>query len=410
MVLSRFKKFDQTAVKRKNNVELKSINTKEILTSRNILKEFKEIKSTVKNIESLKGIARLNELTGDNIFAENMREQIKKDEKCMEFISFDLQKLGIMSRKELTDTQKKIDWAISEVKELNLSAEKMSKTIKKIINTPETYFKFARSAEVKRAGFTPNHFSEALEEAGYTKEELNKLMSLIHLPACCTTDQEWKFLQEAREKIPVLQEGIRVFHESEKDSYFGTSQGLNFDGIVGFVADPRLYQDNFTKGELIYSVLRLDFKSSRHLDGNDSKPMYAIYFSGQDVSEKSKVPFQRELSVKEDGDISDNAPYNPFTGNGFTSARNNMIIPEYQISFNDRVLFQNCDVLLGHFDKSGEFQLQFAYVEGKWKNIEDLFKGNEELQATDRGIEEKQQPIGRSDIDSKDIPWDGLER
>lgn len=372
-----------------------------------ILKKHKEIKPAIRNVESLKGIVKLSVLTEDDIFAESMKEQIIKDVSCVDYISSDLKKLGVMNNEEIMDLQNRMNRVVSEVAELNMSIEDIHKTMKKIYNSPETYFKFARSAEVKRAGFTPNHFSEVLERAGYSKEELTKLMSLIHLPACCLKDQEWKFVKEARDKIPALQEGIRVFHETEKHSYLGISQERNFDGIVGFVANPQLYQNNFSKEELIFGVLRLDFQGSKHLEGAEAKQIYAVYFTSPDVGEKSKIPFQRELSVKENGDISDNVPYNPFTGNGFTSARNNMIIPEYQISLNDRVLFQNCSMLLGHFDKNGQFQLEFAYVEGKWRNIEDLFQANEELQATDR-TQEKEQPY--LEMNTKDIPWDGLER
>jgi hypothetical protein len=410
MKLARPAKIKACFRKNKRNENIQNISGQNLTIGKKIVKKFPDLKEVVRSADSLSGVVKLSKLTNRLKFVEHIKVAVKRDKQIVPFMSSDLEKMGRLNETEQQEVIDRLNKVKESIQELSLPVEKKIDVLDEVQDTPETYFKFARSAEIKRIGFTPNHFSVALEKAGYKKEELNKLMSLIHLPACCTTDKEWKYLQEAREKIPPLQEGIKVFHESEKESYIGTSTERNFDGVVGFVADPLLYQDKFTKGELIYSVLRLDFEGSKHLDGDDSKQMYAIYFSGPEVSEKSIVPIQKELCVKEDGDISDNAPYNPFTGNGFTSARNNMIIPEYQILFHNRVLFKDCDMMLGHFDKKGEFQLQFAFVEGKWKNIDDLFKANEELKATDRRIEDKHHPMDRSETYSKDHSRDERER
>ncbi|MCH5585072.1 hypothetical protein MK805_08825 [Shimazuella sp. AN120528] len=397
-------------VKRSPKDYLEQINNGDLSIAKNVISKFGRIRKESITVPILKGLSNLRKITKSNIFAEKIEELMKKDSKVSPFIFSDIGKVGIMNSTEIKEMNERINKLLDKVKDIpRITADQIRDIKKDIQNTPETYFKFARSAEVKRVGFTPNHFSEALEKAGYSKEQLTKLMSLIHLSASCMTDKEWEFVQETRNKIPALQEAVRVFHESEKDRYLGTSNVRNFDGIGGFVADANLYQDMFTKDELIYGVLRLDFDKSNHLDGDYTKKIYAIYFTSPEVSEKSKIPFQRELTLKDNGDISDNAPYNPLTGNGYTSARINMIIPEYQIDYRDTVRFKSSEMLFGHFNEKGEFQPQLAYVDGKWKNIDDIFKANEELQATDRSSE-KQQPRDHLEIDAKDIPWDGLER
>ncbi len=406
-----------TARKRPNSY-LKEITANELISSKKILHDYKMLRSVASNIDAFKGIARLYLLSEDTIFAEQIKIQIKNDKSIGEYILSDLMKLGCMTDSEMKELENRLKKPLNQVRDLNISQAKKEEILEDIINSPETYFKFSRSIDCEKNGFTPNQFSEILEEKGYSKQDINKLMSLIHLPSCCTTDEEWKFLMEARAEFPPITEGVKVIHEKDVTNYLNNK---DYNSIFGYVADEGLYQNRFNRADLTLSILRLDYPDTSHFV-NDTDKTYAIYFFGLEVGDKCIPPIQRELTVDSEGNVSINAPNNPNTGNAFTSARSNMVIPEYEISRDDPILLKDAQMILGYFDNQGEFHPQHAYMQDKWVSVEDFFALHEEIKrdTTERESIENQQttelditnqlPKSQPEAKSKDISFDDFDR
>lgn len=411
-------KVNQTAVikRTKPSPSLSSISRQDFLMVKKIIRRFPQLSKVVKSAESIYGLMNLNNLTNKIKFAKFIENWLKADIKIESFLITDLEKLGKLSSNELDNIQYRFKMINDNVNSLNLTPIKKLRVLNRILHSPETYFKFSRSIDCEKNGFTPSYFSEVLEKQGYSKQELNKLMSLIHLPSCCTTDEEWKFLMEARAKFEPIKEGVKVIHEKDVANYLNGP----FDRIFGFVADEGLYQSRFNRADLALSILRLDYPKTIHFVNNTDKT-YAIYFFGPEVGEKCIPPIQRELTVNSNGDVSINVPYSPNTGNAFTSARNNMIIPEFEISFKDPVLLQDAQLILGYFDNQGEFHPQHAYIQNKWVSVEYFFAIHEEIKrdTTERASTERNQtrldvtnqlPKGQAEFKPKDISLDDFGR
>ncbi len=148
---------------------------------------------------------------------------------------------------------------------------------------------------------------------------LDKFNDLRLKSADKLTDNEIKAMKAVRESIPDLNNNSIMQKVLPKEDIAKYLDG-SYNTVGGYVTRAQdvkqlnNYQD-------VFESLRLDYKGTKFKPESDDV-LGIIRFKTPEAS-KIKPPYCKEFG----GDIKDGPP---FTGNGFTSATNGQIIPEYK--------------------------------------------------------------------------------
>lgn len=160
---------------------------------------------------------------------------------------------------------------------------------------------------------------KAVQDNGLTIEEFHKLR--IKKAEDLVKDEPKK-MKAIRDSIEKPTEETLLEKVIPKEYFEEYLNGYN-NKIGGFVCRAQDVKDLKTYDDY-YEALRLDYKPPRFNPETDTS-MYAIRFKTSSL-ELLKIPYSKCL----DDEGKEYLP--PTTGNGFTSARNNKIVPEYRFS------------------------------------------------------------------------------
>ena len=174
----------------------------------------------------------------------------------------------------------------------------------------------------------PNPFikqvPELLKNYGLTLEQFQELKNK---PSDQYDDKEVEIIKNIREQVPGINQDtqlVKVLTVEDAYKFYKNKQGPT---IRGFIA--KFDDIGYVSGyDYMRETLRLDYSYEK--EGKKVEPFPAggtqyakIVFKTQNAGDIG-IPFNARFGGKETGDY-------PFTGNGFTGARNNTLTPEFKI-------------------------------------------------------------------------------
>ncbi len=213
---------------------------------------------------------------------------------------------------------------LAESVEMGQFAKYAEKITRKVDNSPKIADDIIKGAG--KVGFSKSVIQgmrSFIDDIGSTLSKhglsLEKFNDLRLKSADKLTDNEIKAMKAVRESIPNLNNNSimqKVLPKEDISKYLDGSYNT-VGGYVTRAQDVKQlnnYQD-------VFDSLRLDYKGTKFKPESDDV-LGIIRFKTPEAS-KIKPPYCKEFG----GDIKDGPP---FTGNGFTSATNGQIIPEYK--------------------------------------------------------------------------------
>ena len=182
------------------------------------------------------------------------------------------------------------------------------------INRPNTETLRKIEAEARRLGISEKQFLEMMQKNSRNlshsqREIMRTIRQTIGIPEADTIMQ-------------------KVIEEQFFEGYF-TSNCRNY--VSGFITTAEDASMLRTPEDIFYG-LRLDYKNTAHAPTKDFVYLIRTSLSETDI-DSIKIPIRKSMSSKAIEGISHilNIPF-PFTGHGFTAAKNGQIIPEYWTS------------------------------------------------------------------------------
>lgn len=117
-----------------------------------------------------------------------------------------------------------------------------------------------------------------------------------------------------------------------------------------------------------------------------------IRFSTIDLQAGKHDSFTNQIKVMmEKGGFSTNNLNNPLT-NGFTAAREPLLIPEFHAYFSRSIPLVEEKTCIGYMDKNGAFHEQYMFHKGKWADFKQ-YESHKEIEklisSIEKGVSQK---------------------
>lgn len=339
-------------------------NEKAHLYAKVVSEKIPALKEILTDEAIIQGLYKLKEFSKGNNFLIEMTMKLE-DPRYGEFLKQDLQYMSEITKEQEKEIKGRINRSINNMDSFMSDDDRQYHRFR-TLHTPETYFKFGRAFHFEREGVTPNKASQELLEKGVPKEEMKELAKLSQLSTSYMTPEEIEKVKELRLQISPPQEISRVITEIDRANY----ESGKYKGMVGFYADSANVHSSH--GVLTFSTLRLDYENSEHV----FQPMEEPFVITAELGDyQPKIPFEPQVRYQENGRLTDNLPYNPFTGNGFAASVNGELTPEYKATIDHPIPHEK--LRFGKLDRNFEVK-DLPLKEAQFQKVPDYRETDKE--------------------------------
>lgn len=322
--------------------------------------KFPKIGPLIRDSKAIKGLEKLKSITGGFAFVKKIQEKLTRDPASKKQLLTDMERISKLNTEDIKEIRLRLKLFYKKSALTSSSLEQAQINYLKVIQLPETHFKFARSFEFRQTGPLPNHVTNHLKQLGYTDQNLKEVMALTALPSVCLRDQEFNQIWKVRMDCPMPQAAYRIIQPEDVNRYVSGE----FNSISGFWTNA-IHSQQESPRRLIYDLLNIDHPESKH-NANEDK-LYMIRFSPIDLQTATHDSFANQIKgFMEKGGFSTNTFHNLMT-NGFTAAREPLLIPEFYTRRSIPLIEEK--TCIGYLDKNGAFHEQYMFHKGKWVNF-----------------------------------------